>query len=202
MRAELAVRGDGEGFRRAMVEIYQNLAKHMPENGMQMVMFTHRDPAVWADLGMILCAAGLKVTAVWKIFTNTPSSLMGKEDYVSGIVCLVLRKRTANEPGFLNEINPLVEDEVKNQIESMQALSEVGEFNFINDFNYNLAAYTAALKVLTQYGSLDGKVVEHELFGEGAKNQKSASQSVIERALALNGKGPHFSAKKDIRSQL
>ncbi len=201
-RAELAVRGDGEGFRRAMVEIYQNLAKHMPENGMQMVMFTHRDPAVWADLGMILCAAGLKVTAVWKIFTNIPSRFMGKEDHVSGIVCLVLRKRTANEPGFLNEINPLVEDEVKNQIGSMQALSEVGEFNFINDFNYNLAAYTAALKVLTQYGSLDGKVVEHELFGEGAKNQKSAFQVVIERALALNGKGPHFSAKKDTRSPL
>ena len=57
-RAELAVRGDGEDFRRSMVDIYQNLARHMPDNGLQMVMFTHQNPAVWADLGMILWAAG------------------------------------------------------------------------------------------------------------------------------------------------
>ena len=61
-RAELAVRGTGENFRRSMVEIYKNLARHMPDNGLQMVMFTHQDPAVWADLGMILWAAGLKAT--------------------------------------------------------------------------------------------------------------------------------------------
>ena len=47
-RAELAVRGNGEDFRRSMVEIYRNLANHMTDNGLQMVMFTHQDPAVWA----------------------------------------------------------------------------------------------------------------------------------------------------------
>jgi putative DNA methylase len=66
-RAELAVRGDGEDFRRSMVQVYRNLTRHMPENGMQMVMFTHQDPAVWADLGMILWAAGLMATAAWTI---------------------------------------------------------------------------------------------------------------------------------------
>ena len=45
-------------FADPMVEIYKNLAHHMPDNGLQMVMFTHQDPAVWADLGMILWAAG------------------------------------------------------------------------------------------------------------------------------------------------
>ena len=43
-----------------MVEIYKNLATNMPDNGMQMVMFTHQNPSVWADLGMILWAAGQK----------------------------------------------------------------------------------------------------------------------------------------------
>jgi putative DNA methylase len=69
-----------------------------------------------------------------------------KGNYVQGTVCLVLRKRTANEPGFLDEVYPLVEDEVKRQIESMQALDEGGEPNF-NDADYQLAAYAAALKV-------------------------------------------------------
>ena len=30
-RAELAVRGDGDDFRQSMVEIYKNLARHMPD---------------------------------------------------------------------------------------------------------------------------------------------------------------------------
>ena len=183
-RAELAVRGDGEDFRRSMVEIYQNLARHMPDNGMQMVMFTHQDPAVWADLGMILWAAGLKATAAWTISTETEAVGIKKGNYVQGTVCLVLRKRTANEPGFLDEVYPLVEDEVKRQIASMQALDEGGEPNF-NDADYQLAAYAAALKVLTQYGNLDGKEVEHEVFAVRAKHQKSDFQTVIERALGI-----------------
>lgn len=183
-RAELAVRGDGEDFRRSMVEIYRNLARHMPNNGLQMVMFTHQDPAVWADLGMILWAAGLKATAAWTISTETSIGGIKKGNYVQGTVCLVLRKRVVNEPGFLDEVYPLVEDEVKRQIASMQALDEGGEPNF-NDADYQLAAYAAALKVLTQYGNLDGKDVEHEVFAVRAKGEKSDFQTVIERALGI-----------------
>lgn len=182
-RAELAVRGSGEDFRRSMVEIYKNLTRHMPDNGLQMVMFTHQDPAVWADLGMILWAAGLKATAAWTISTETSAGIK-KGNYVQGTVCLVLRKRVGNEPGFLDEVYPLVEDEVKRQIASMQALDEGGEPNF-NDADYNLAAYAAALKVLTQYGNLDGKDVEHEVFAVRGKGEKSDFQTVIERALGI-----------------
>jgi len=183
-RAELAVRGDGDDFRQSMVEIYQNLANHMPDNGLQMVQFTHQDPAVWADLGMILWAAGLKATAAWTISTETEAAGIKKGNYVQGTVCLVLRKRITNEPGFLDEVYPLVEDEVKRQISSMQALDEGAEPNF-NDADYQLAAYAAALKVLTQYGNLDGKDVEHEVFAVREKNQKSDFQIVIERALGI-----------------
>jgi len=183
-RAELAVRGDGEDFRRSMVEIYRNLAQHMPDNGLQMVMFTHQDPAVWADLGMILWAAGLKATAAWTISTETEVGGIKKGNYVQGTVCLVLRKRTSNEPGFLDEVYPLVEDEVKLQIESMQALDEGGEPNF-NDADYQLAAYAAALKVLTQYATLDGKDVEHEVFAARVRNEKSDFEAVIQRALGI-----------------
>ncbi|MHB1201401.1 MAG: hypothetical protein ACYCZ6_17990 [Polaromonas sp.] len=183
-RAELAVRGDGDDFRRSMVEIYKNLAQHMPNNGLQMVMFTHQDPAVWADLGMILWAAGLKATAAWTISTESDAGGFKVGNYVQGTVCLVLRKRIANEPGFLDEVYPLVEDEVKRQIASMQALDEGGEPNF-NDADYQLAAYAAALKVLTQYGNLDGKDVEHEVFAVRGKGEKSDFQTVIERALGI-----------------
>ncbi len=183
-RAELAVRGDGDDFRHSMVEIYKNLTRHMPDNGLQMVMFTHQDPSVWADLGMILWAAGLKATAAWTISTETEASGIKKGNYVQGTVCLVLRKRIGNEPGFLDEVYPLVEDEVKHQIASMLELDEAGEPNF-NDADYQLAAYAAALKVLTQYGNLDGRDVEHEVFAVRGKGDKSDFQAVIERALVI-----------------
>lgn len=177
-------RGDGEDFRHSMVEIYQNLARHMPDNGLQMVQFTHQDPSVWADLGMILWAAGLKATAAWTISTETEAVGIKKGNYVTGTVCLVLRKRVSPEPGFLDEVYPLVEDEVRLQIASMQALDEDGEPNF-NDADYQLAAYAAALKVLTQYASLDGKDVEHEVFAVRDRNTKSDFQTVIERAITI-----------------
>ena len=183
-RSELAVRGDGEPFRRSMVEIYQNLARHMPDNGLQVVMFTHQDPAVWAGLGMILWAAGLKVTAAWTISTETDAVGIKKGNYVQGTVCLVLRKRSSEEPGFLFAIYPTVEDEVRSQISSMQALDESGEPNF-NDSDYQLAAYAAALKTLTQYSTLDGKNVADEVFAVRSRSEKSDFELVIERAITI-----------------
>ena len=183
-RAELAVKGDGDDFRRSMVDIYKNLARNMPDNGMQMVQFTHQNSAVWADLGMILWAAGLKATAAWTISTETEAAGLKKGNYVQGTVCLVLRKRVSPEPGFLDEVYPLVEDEVRRQVASMQSLDQDAEPNF-NDADYSLAAYAAALKVLTQYASLDGQDVEHEVFAVRGKNEKSAFQTVIERAIGI-----------------
>ena len=66
----------------------------------------------------------------------------------------------------------------------MQALDEGGEPNF-NDADYQLAAYAAALKVLTQYGNIDGRDVEHEVFAVRARNEKSDFEVVIERALGI-----------------
>src|SRR5690606_8220927 len=86
--------------------------------------------------------------------------------------------------GFLDEVYPLVEDEVRRQIASMQALDEDGEPNF-NDADYQLAAYAAALKVLTQYATLDGRDVEHEVFAVRDRDDKSAFQTVIERAITI-----------------
>lgn len=183
-RAELAVRGSGDDFRRSMVEIYRNLARHMPDDGLQLVMFTHQDPAVWADLGMILWAAGLKATAAWTIATETDAVGIKKGNYVQGTVCLVLRKRIGDEPGFLDEVFPMVEDEVHRQIDSMRALDDGGEPNF-NDADYQLAAYAAALKVLTQYATIDGRDVEHEVFAVRQRHESSDFQKVIERAITI-----------------
>ena len=147
-RRALAVRGSDESFRQSMVDCYKRLAEYMPENGLQVVMFTHQDAAVWADLTLILWAAGLRVTAAWCIATETDSALK-QGNYVQGTVLLVLRKRTEEEAIFLDEIAHRVEAEVKRQLDSMVALEDESDPNF-GDADYQLAAYAAALRVLTE----------------------------------------------------
>jgi hypothetical protein len=195
-RKALAVRGSGDDFKHSMVEIYANLTKHMPDNGLQLVMFTHQDPSVWADLGMILWAAGLKVSAAWTIATETPAGGIKKGNYVQGTVLLVLRKRIDAGNAFLDELYPLVEDEVKHQIDSMRSLDDASDPNF-GDTDYQLAAYAAALRILTQYQSIDGQDVSYELFrakpekGRGrakagsATYEKSRFEQVIDRAISI-----------------
>jgi adenine-specific DNA methylase len=56
----LAIKGDNQ-FAQSMIDIYHNLANHMPNDGMQIVMFTHSDPAVWAQLALIMWKAGLSL---------------------------------------------------------------------------------------------------------------------------------------------
>ena len=163
-----------------MVDAYRNLAAHMPDNGMQIVMFTHQDAGVWADLALILWAAGLRVTAAWTVATE---SLVGKEgNYVQGTVLMVLRKQTSDAVAFLDEIVPQVEIEVEHQLKSMLDLDDKEDPNF-SDADFQLAAYAAALRVLTQYKGIEDLDVAYELARERKRGQESPIEAIIEDAV-------------------
>ncbi len=183
-RRALAVVGDGEDFRRSMVDCYRNLADHMPDDGVQVVMFTHQDAGVWADLALILWAAGLRVTAAWTIATETDSSLK-KGNYVQGTVLLVLRKRTSTDTAYTDELVHEIEDEVKRQLDSMLALDEGEDEPNFGDTDYQLAAYAAALRILTQYGSIEDLDIERELSRPRVSGQKSPIAELIEQAVKI-----------------
>jgi putative DNA methylase len=42
----LLFNGSGDDFRRGMVDAYKAMTDHMPDNGMQCVMFTHQGTGV------------------------------------------------------------------------------------------------------------------------------------------------------------
>lgn len=179
----LAITGSGIDFRRSMVACYKNLADHMPDDGMQIVMFTHQDAAVWADLALILWASGLQVTAAWCVRTETSSPLK-EGNYVQGTVLLVLRKQTSEQTAFLDELYPQVETEVKAQLDSMLALEDQEDPNF-SDTDYQLAAYAAALRVLTQYRRVEDIDVEYELSRTRQPGEKSPLEAMIEDAVKI-----------------
>lgn len=159
----LAIKGKGASFNESMIEVYSNLEKNMPYNGMQVVMFTHQDVKVWAELALILWASRLQVTAAWNIATETESGgLKEGGNYVKGTVILVLRKQNSDDIAYLDELYPEIEDEVKLQIDTMRDLDDKEEPNF-TDADYLLAAYAASLKVLTSYKNIEDIDVQYEL---------------------------------------
>ncbi len=179
----LAIKGSDEEFRKSMVDVYRNLTFHMPDNGAQIVMFTHQDAKVWADLAMILWASGLQVTAAWCIATETDTALKAG-NYVQGTVLLILRKQTSDEVAFLDEIYPEVEEEVKKQLNSMLSIDDKEDPNF-GDTDYQLAAYAAALRVLTRYKQIEDIDIERELNRSRGKGEKNPLEGVIENAVKI-----------------
>lgn len=177
-RKALAVTGEDEDFRKSMVACYSNMTDHMPDGGKQVVMFTHQDVGVWADLALILWASGLQVSAAWCVATETGGLQQG--NYVQGTVLLILRKQTSDEVAFLDEIHAEVEDEVKRQLDAMHELDDpharVSAPDF-GDTDYQLAAYAAALRILTRYRAIEDIDVAREL---SRPRQKGAAPSPLE----------------------
>lgn len=176
----LAVRGD-EHFSQTMIEIYTNLANHMTDDGLQVVMFTHSDPAVWAQLALIMWKSGLRVTAAWNIATETDASGLKDGNYVKGTVLLVLRKQTGDEMAFLDEINSDIRAEVRKQIASMLELENKEEPNF-SDPDFVLAAYAASLKVLTSFKTIEDLDLDYELDLAINNPTQSSIVKIIESA--------------------
>jgi putative DNA methylase len=181
-RRVLAVKGQDEDFRQSMVECYRQLAKHMPANGLQVVMFTHQDAGVWADLALILWAAGLRVTAAWCVVTETDSELK-QGNYVQGTVLLVLRKHTETDVAFLDEVYQEVEAEVRRQLDSMKSIDDSSDPSF-SDTDYQLAAYAAALRVLTGR-NIEEIDVAYELTRQRNTNEVSKVEEIIRKAVSI-----------------
>jgi adenine-specific DNA methylase len=175
----LAVKGTGQSFNESMIEIYKNLADNMPDNGYQVVMFTHQDVKVWSELTMILWSAGLKVASAWNISTETPSGGLKEGNYVKGTVLLVLQKQTSNDFAFQDEVYDEIQIEVRNMIDSMKGIDykDIPDFT---DADYLLASYAAALKVLTGYGEIDGIDIDYWLSGD--RNEESPVEKLIKKA--------------------
>ena len=169
-----------------MVDAYKAMADHMPDNGMQCVMFTHQDTGVWSDMVGIFWAAGLQVVGAWYIATETTSELK-KGGYVQGTVTLMLRKRPAGEkPGFKNRILPAVRQEVQNQIRQMMHLNtevknKLGEPVF-NDSDLQMAGYAAALKVLTDYTHIGGEDVTRFALRPRQKGEVTVVDEIVQQA--------------------
>lgn len=159
-RRALAIKGEDERFRQGMIEAYKAMANNMSDNGLQVLMFTHQSNSIWADMANIVWAAGLQVSAAWYVATETDSALR-QGAYVKGTVLLVLRKRTTDANTFRDDLAYAIADAVRDQVESLKGLNSTqgsaGQEALFNDADLQMAAYAAALRVLTSHRFIDGK---------------------------------------------
>jgi putative DNA methylase len=185
-RRALAIKGEDEDFRQGMIRAYKAMVDHMPDNGIQVMMFTHKSGSIWADMANIVWASGLQVTAAWYVVTEADIAIR-KGANVTGTILLVLRKRAERLDTFRDDLAWEIKDHVKEQMDSLTGLDKsVREQNsegLYNDADLQMAGYAAALKVLTTYSVIDGKDMEVEARAPRQKGVKGFVDEMIEFAI-------------------
>ena len=186
-RRALAIKGEDENFRRNMVKAYSRMTELMPENGLQIIMFTHQKGTIWADMANIVWASGLQVTAVWYVVTETDSALR-QGSYVKGTVLLVCRKRRERLKTYRDDLAYEIQEEVEEQVRELtglnQAVRDEGrDENVFEDADLQMAGYAAALRVLTRYDIIDGKEMAKEALRPRVSGEKTFVDELINFAV-------------------
>jgi len=182
-RRALAIKGEGENFRRGMVAAYKRMAECMPDNGIQVIMFTHQSGSIWGDMANIVWASGLRVTAAWYVVTETDSALR-EGSYVKGTVLLICRKRQEAHKTTRDELAWEIQEEVEAQVNTLTGLNQQArglyrDENVFEDADIQMAGYAAALRVLTRYSSIDGRDMTTEAIRPRLKGETTFVDDLI-----------------------
>ena len=182
-RRALAIQGEDEKFRRDMVSAYRRMTECMPENGVQVIMFTHQSGAIWADMANIVWASGLQATAAWYVVTETESAIRDGSS-VKGTVLLVCRKRAGNDKVTRDELAWEIQEEVQTQVEALTGLNQEArglyrDENVFEDADIQMAGYAAALRALTRYARIDGRDMTREAIRPRVMNETTFVDELI-----------------------
>lgn len=186
-RRVLAIKGEDDDFRTAMVDAYSAMTRCMSDNGLQVIMFTHQSGSIWADMANIVWASGLQVTAAWYVVTETDSALRGGNN-VKGTVLLVLRKRQGEYKTNRGDLGWELKEETEAQVHTLTGLNQEAkglyrDENLFSDADLQMAGYAAALRVLTRYTWIDGKDMRVEATRPKVKGAKTMVEELIDFAV-------------------
>ena len=186
-RRALAIKGEDDDFRRRMVTAYKRMTNCMPENGIQVIMFTHQSASIWADMANIVWASGLQVTAAWYVVTETDSALR-EGSFVKGTVLLVCRKRAGSHEITRDDLAWEIQEGVEDQIDHLTGLNQEAsgfnrDENVFNDADLQMAGYAAALRSLTRYSIIDGRDMTLEVIRPRLKGETTFVDELIDFAV-------------------
>jgi putative DNA methylase len=182
-RRALAIKGEDENFRREMVAAYKRMTECTPDNGIQVIMFTHQSGSIWADMANIVWASGLWVTAAWYVVTESENALRAGTN-VKGTVLLVLRKRAGSVKTTRDDLAWEIQEEVERQVHALTGLNQDAkglyrDENVFEDADLQMAGYAAALRVLTGYATIDGRDMTIEAIRPRVKGEITFVDTLI-----------------------
>ncbi len=187
-RRALAIKGEDDDFRHGMVAAYRRMTDLMPDNGIQVIMFTHQSGAIWSDMANIVWASGLHVTAAWYVATETDSALR-EGSYVKGTVLLVCRKRQGIRRITRDDLAWELQDAVEAQVQMLTGLNQEAkglyrDENVFEDADLQMAGYAAALRVLTTYAYIDGRDMASEASRPRVRGERHFVDELIDFAVS------------------
>lgn len=136
-----------EDYRYRMMTIFRECRRVLKEDGIMVLMFTHRAVGAWDALTSGLMEAGFVVTASWPVNTEAEGSLHIKDKAAcNSTVFLVCRPRharsTSDEVIFWEDLEPTVRTKVRDQIEAYRKAG-------IRGIDLYLASFGPALEVFS-----------------------------------------------------
>jgi putative DNA methylase len=124
----------------------------------------------------------LRIVAAWNVVTETQKPT-GEGNYVQGTICLVLRKRLRDANARRMEIEAEIEDAVKEQLDRLAALDETWTAETLyTDGDLTLAAYAAALRVVTSYSTIDRQPLDRDLYRKLDKGERTMIRELVDYA--------------------
>lgn len=141
--AREAARRDYENKMKAAFRRMQGL---LSDDGVMVVMFTHKQTEAWDALATALIEGGWEITGSWPVHTEFEHSLhQAKKNAAQSTILLVCRKREGDgEGGWWNRVQGEIERRVKERVEEYEALG-------IRGVDLMLACFGPALQVICRH---------------------------------------------------
>jgi len=136
----------GRDYEDKMSAAFRRMHGLLRDDGVMVVMFTHKQTEAWDALATALIEGGWEITASWPVHTESEHSLhQAKKNAARSTILLVCRKRDeGNEGGWWQETRGEIVRQVKERVSEYEALGIWG-------VDLMLSAFGPALQVICRH---------------------------------------------------
>lgn len=107
-----------ERFEELLTESFTRCRSLLADDGILGVMFAHKATSAWETAISSLLSAGFVVTASWPLDTEMGARLRGQDSAaLASSVLIVCRKRTGSEDGFMDDVEPALEQRLHERLD-------------------------------------------------------------------------------------
>ncbi|MEI6309489.1 MAG: DNA methylase, partial [bacterium] len=123
---EIVAYADGEGgfeggkqrFEEMIGKAFREIARVLKPDGIAVIVYAHKTTEAWETIINALQVAGLYLTTSWPLHTEMAARLRAHDSAtLASSIYMVCRKRTTNQTVYFHEIQPQVEQRVKEKLD-------------------------------------------------------------------------------------